>query len=260
MGNLAESIGIPALAGPYLLTVCVFIIAGLFISMMLRPDPLLVARAAQAEATGIAEPKSRRNVPLREAFTYIRSIPAASLGLTSMAIGQSVMVAVMAMTPVHLKHGGADLRIIGFVISGHITGMYIASPLVGWSVDPVRPADRSSFWVGDFAQRVHDRRYGQRARIAPAGNRFISPRAGLVVHADRRLDPAHRIDSRRRRASMQGAADLLMGISGATAGLTAGLIVGLGSFAMLNVVTVLLVVPLIVLAVRAGYQTAPASA
>ncbi len=260
MGNLAERIGIPSLAGPYLLTVCVFIIAGLIISLMLRPDPLLVARAAEAEASGIAAPKERRNVPLREAFAYIRGIPAASLGLTAMAIGQSVMVAVMSMTPVHLKHGDADLRIIGFVISGHITGMYIASPLVGWAVD--RFGRRPIIILGGVILLISFMIAG-----TASGHESLQLGVGLfllglgwsctLIGGSTLLTESIPVDDR---ASMQGAADLLMGISGATAGLTAGLIVGLGSYAMLNVVAVILVVPLILLAVRFGYGTAPATA
>ncbi|MGD9711410.1 MAG: MFS transporter [Thermomicrobiales bacterium] len=260
MGNLAERIGVPSLAGPYLLTVCVFIIAGLLISMLLRPDPLLVARGVQAEVTGIAEPAKRRNVPLREAFAYIRGIPAASLGLTSMAIGQSVMVAVMSMTPVHLKHGGADLRIIGFVISGHITGMYIASPLVGWAVD--RFGRRPIIILGGVILLISFMIAG-----TASGHESLQLGIGLfllglgwsctLIGGSTLLTESIPVDDR---ASMQGAADLLMGISGASAGLTAGLIVGLGSYAMLNVIAVLLVVPLIVLAVRFRYQQAFATA
>lgn len=260
MGNLAERIGIPSLAGPYLLTVCVFIIAGLIISLMLRPDPLLVARAVEAEVSGVTAPKERRNVPLREAFAYIRSIPAASLGLTSMAIGQSVMVAVMSMTPVHLKHGDADLRIIGFVISGHITGMYIASPLVGWAVD--RFGRRPIIILGGVILLIAFMIAG-----TASGHESLQLGVGLfllglgwsctLIGGSTLLTESLPVGDR---ASMQGAADLLMGISGATAGLTAGLIVGLGSYAMLNVVAVILVVPLILLAVRFGYRTAPATA
>ncbi len=76
----------------------------------------------------------------------MRSIPAALLGLAAMGIGQAVMSAVMSMTPVHLKHGDADLRIIGFVISGHIAGMYAASPLVG--MRPTASAAGRSFCSG----------------------------------------------------------------------------------------------------------------
>jgi MFS family permease len=46
-----------------------------------------------------------------------------------------VMVSVMAMTPVHLKHDGATLAIVGFVISLHIAGMYALSPVFGWLAD-----------------------------------------------------------------------------------------------------------------------------
>jgi len=260
MGNFAEKIGVPALAGPYLLTVCVFIIAGLIISMMLRPDPLLVARATEAGATGIVAAKDRRHVPLREAFAYIRSIPAASLGLTSMAIGQSVMVAVMSMTPVHLKHGGADLRIIGFVISGHITGMYIASPLVGWAVD--RFGRRPIIMLGGVILLVAFMISG-----TADGHESLQLGIGLfllglgwsctLIAGSTLLTESLPVEDR---ASMQGAADLLMGISGAAAGLTAGLIVGLGSYALLNIVAVILVVPLILVAVRFGYRTSPATA
>ena len=43
-GTLVEKVGIPELAGPYVLTGGVFAIAGVLITLMLRPDPLLVAR------------------------------------------------------------------------------------------------------------------------------------------------------------------------------------------------------------------------
>jgi hypothetical protein len=54
------------------------------------------------------------------------------------------------------------------------------------------------------------------------------------------------------RPNVQGTADLLMGIAGASAGLLSGLVVGLGSYAMLNVISAVLVVPLILLTLRVG--------
>ena len=39
------------------------------------------------------------------------------------------------MTPIHMKHGDAELQVIGFVISVHILGMFALSPLVGMAVD-----------------------------------------------------------------------------------------------------------------------------
>ena len=41
------------------------------------------------------------------------------------------------MTPLHMDHGGAELRLIGLVISVHVFGMYAFSPVMGWLVDRV---------------------------------------------------------------------------------------------------------------------------
>ena len=61
--------------------------------------------------------------------------PAALLGLVTVALGHAVMVSVMVMTPLHMHHGGANLRVIGLVISIHVLGMFAFSPLVGFAVD-----------------------------------------------------------------------------------------------------------------------------
>ncbi len=50
------------------------------------------------------------------------------------------------------------------------------------------------------------------------------------------------------RPRVQGAADLTMGICGALAGLSSGVIVGLASYAALNVIAAALVVALLVIA------------
>ena len=52
------------------------------------------------------------------------------------------------------------------------------------------------------------------------------------------------------RPSIQGSADLLMGMSGATAGLLAGVIVALGSYALLTVIATALVVPMLIATIR----------
>ena len=260
MGNLAERFGIPSLAGPYLLTVVVFAVAALLVSTFLRPDPLLTARAIHNEATGLAAGTRPIDRSVREGMTLITSIPAATLGLLAMVIGQAVMVAVMSMTPVHLKHGDADLRIIGFVISGHITGMYIASPLVGVISD--RIGRRPVVIAGGVILLVSFMIAG-----SASGHESLQLGVGLftlglgwsctLIAGSTLLTESIPAESR---PNIQGTADLMMGICGASAGLLAGLVVGLGSYAMLNVIAVLLVVPLITLAVRAGYQqTAPAT-
>ena len=51
----------------------------------------------------------------------------------------AVMVAVMALTPVHMQDHGSELRIIGITISLHIAGMFALSPVMGWISDRIGP-------------------------------------------------------------------------------------------------------------------------
>ena len=116
--------GLDRYTGPWLFSAVFFVAAALNTAIRLRPDPLVVAGGVTAVGTGRA--------PL-EFGTTVRVISghsAARLAVTAMVISQVTMVAVMAMTPVHLKlHGHEGLS--QYVVSLHIAGMYAFSPLVG---------------------------------------------------------------------------------------------------------------------------------
>lgn len=259
MGNLAEEVGIPRLAGPYMLTILVFVISAVMIAVMLRPDPLLAAREhlARESGRGTIGPSARSS--LREVMARITSIPPALLGLIAMAVGHAAMVAVMSMTPVHLQHGDASLQIIGFVISGHITGMYIASPLVGMASDrfgrrPVIVAGGAillaSFLISGTAT-------GHESTQLAIGLFLLGLGWSCTLIAGSTL--LTESVPMEERPNVQGTADLMMGIAGATAGLLSGVVVGFGSYALLNVITTVLVVPLIVLTIRDSARTGSAT-
>jgi MFS family permease len=57
--------------------------------------------------------------------------------ILSIALSHATMVAVMAMTPVHLVNHGASLAIVGFTISLHIAGMFALSPVFGVLADRI---------------------------------------------------------------------------------------------------------------------------
>ena len=63
--------------------------------------------------------------------------PAVRLGALVMVLTQLVMVAIMTMTPIHLRDNGHGLAAAGLVISIHIAAMYLPSPLSGWLADRV---------------------------------------------------------------------------------------------------------------------------
>jgi MFS family permease len=252
MGRLAEQVGVPRLAGPYMLTVVVFVIAAVVIATMLRPDPLDVAREHHARASGTPRVGPARHGSLSEAIALVRTIPAAMLGFVAMAIGQAVMVAVMSMTPVHLQHGEASLKIIGFVISGHITGMYIASPLVGIASDRIgrRPVIVAGGAVLLASFLIAGTATGHESIQLAIGLFLLGLGWSCTLIAGSTLltesIPAAE------RPNVQGMADLLMGMAGASAGLLSGLVVGLGSYALLNLICAVLVVPLVAATLRVG--------
>jgi MFS family permease len=128
---VGRRLGLDELVGPYLFGTALFVTGAVIVFTMLRPDPLEVA--------GGVDPSAERTRPLRQlraSYAGIRSSTDASLGLAAMAVSQAAMVAVMTMTPSHMKdHGHADLS--AFVIALHIVGMFGLAPMVGRFVERV---------------------------------------------------------------------------------------------------------------------------
>jgi hypothetical protein len=117
--------GVEKYTGPWIFSAGFFALAGLNTALRLRPDPLLVARRGA--------PASELDRPRRSIVSSIRIAaltPAGRLALASMMVSQATMVAVMAMTPVHLKLHGHE-SVSQYVVSLHIAGMFAFSP---WSV------------------------------------------------------------------------------------------------------------------------------
>jgi len=249
-GTMAEKIGVPELAGPYLLTGAVFVVAGVLISLLLRPDPLLTARAIRVAAgdAGAATAQVKRSVAAT--FAQIRSIPAALLGLVSVVVGHAVMVSIMSMTPVHLQHDGASLEVVGVIISAHITGMYVASPLVGIAVD--RYGRRPMMLIGGLILLAACAFAG-----TTTGHETVQLGLGLgllglgwsctLIAGSRLLTESVPLEDR---PAAQGTTDLLMGIAGASAALLSGVVVGVGSYGLLAIISALIVLPLVMGALR----------
>jgi predicted MFS family arabinose efflux permease len=122
--ELAATLGIYRLAGPYLVISGVLAAAAVVAWLLLRPDP-----------RELAEPDEAAAIPSREAGAP--AFPAAQLivALAALLGAQAVMVAVMTMTPLHVQHEGGSLAFIGLVISAHAVGMFAFSPLSGRLTD-----------------------------------------------------------------------------------------------------------------------------
>ncbi|MEN9823364.1 MAG: hypothetical protein RLZ04_1790 [Actinomycetota bacterium] len=129
--TVGEAVGLDEFIGPFFFASALLVVSMLIIQSRLRPDPL--------ELNGQIDPYAERTRPLRQvrmSWAVIRSSKLASLGLVAMVISQSAMVAVMTMTPSHMKdHGHTDLS--AYVIALHIAGMYAFAPFVGRFVERV---------------------------------------------------------------------------------------------------------------------------
>ena len=127
-GSVAEALGLPRLAGAYLVP-AVFVAAAAILSFaLLRPDPYDLAdpSAQHDENDGDGDP--------------IRALvrrPTVWVALVSLVAVQVTMVFVMTMTPLHMTAHGHDLAAVGLVISIHTFGMYALSPVSGRLADLV---------------------------------------------------------------------------------------------------------------------------
>jgi MFS family permease len=255
-GGVADDIGLPPLTGPFLFGLFGMLASALVIGVFLRPDPLLVAREAAVD-TGVrtAVVTGTKWSRVREVVSTRTSVAA---GIATLALAHAVMIAVMVMTPLHMHHGGAALEIIGVVISAHVLGMFAFAPLVGWASDrfgrvPVMMAGALVLFLSLFLSGT-----------SPAGaswqigwGLFL---LGLgwslcTVSSSTLLSEATPMDAR---TDVQGAADLVMGLVAAAAGVAAGLIMGSLGFEALNIFAALLVTGVVTateFARRAGTRT-----
>ena len=231
LGDLAEGLGIPPLAGPFLLAAVAYALAGVVLFAFLRPDPFLVAQRVSAALP--TEP-----VPAQEAAAETRHRPAypsgVLVGATVMVLTQIAMVAIMTMTPVQMRHHHHSLGEVGLVISLHIGAMYLPSLVTGRLVDKV---GRLQMAVAAAATLLAA---GLVAGLSPGDSMPLLTLAlvllglgwnfGLISGTALIVDSTP-VDTR---ARTQGTVDVLIAISGAGGASLSGMVVGVSSYAVLS--------------------------
>lgn len=201
--------------GPWVFSAFVLSLAFLNTATRLRPDPLVLA--------GGITPRGGQKLPsIPRALAIVTGTPKGRLALASMVVSQVTMVAVMTMTPVHMKLHGHEV-LSQYVVSLHIAGMYAFSPLVGRFAD--RRGTTPSVLVGSVllvAATVLAALSGEAAAaLFPAlwllgvGWNF-----GLIGGSSMLLESVSEVD----RVTVQGSADLMMSLCGGLAGLSSGFI------------------------------------
>jgi MFS family permease len=238
--------GLATYSGPWLVSSVFLVLAAINTAVRLRPDPLVVSG-------------SQAKVPTRMSIvTAVRLITSTGngrLALAAMVISQATMVAVMTMTPVHLKlHGNEDVS--PYVISLHIAGMFAFSPLVGKYADHYGRVN--AIFLGSVLLVVAS----ALSAVSGEGNPMLFPSLwllgigwnfGLIGGSSLLVESIG--DSVRVR--VQGTADLLMGFCGGLAGFSSGFIRRAVGFHLLSTASLVLAGVLLVYVMAGSAHTRP---
>ena len=129
-GKRFQSLGRNEFGGAFVIAGLAFAVAAVALMLLLRPDPLDIARSMNPPRTAEEEAAP---VDVRACL----SRPSVRLPVITLMVNQVVMVSIMSVTNVHLRDYGYTTGSIGTVLSGHVFGMFAPSPISGWLCDRI---------------------------------------------------------------------------------------------------------------------------
>jgi len=248
MGRFATFIGVPSLAGTFILAAAAYILAGIVILVFLRPDPLVIANALAVEKNKVES--SSQGMPSDSRPLNQKGVTA---GAVVMVLSQFVMIAIMTMTPVHMGHFGHDLNMVGLVIGIHIGAMFLPSLLTGIL------ADKIGTTLMAISSAITLLIAGLIAAFAPGDSLFVLIMAlallglgwnfGLISGTTMIVEST----SISTRAKTQGSVDVLIALSGASGGALSGMVVAHSSYATLSIaggILSILLIPVVIWSLR----------
>jgi MFS family permease len=230
--DLALRVGLPELAGPYLIPVVFVGLACIVSWQLLRPDPSNLVDESTLPHLGAGSRASVRELIRR---------PAVAAAAISLLVGMVVMVLIMTMTPLHMTSHGHGLTAVGFVISAHTFGMFALSPISGRLTDrlgtlPVIFLGSAVLAIAATLSAVAEPEGGEVLALALF---LLGWGWNLGFVAGSELLTADLAGSDRTR--VQGLVDTLIWSSAAIASLGSGIAVAAAGFASLGVMSALLV-------------------
>ena len=229
-------LGLPELAGPFVFTLAAQTLAAVVYFVGLRPDPLLLARELARDPNSAGA---------KSLGPSVDNLVVARTAIISIALSHATMVAVMAMTPVHLVNHGASLAIVGFTISLHIAGMYALAPVFGMLSD--RIGRIPTILVGQviLLASLLFTGFGSENEMAVVIGLVLLGLgwSAATVAGSTLLSESTIIE---KRAARQGISDLVMSGSGAAGGALAGVVLAFLGYNGLSFVALALVASVVV--------------
>ncbi len=228
LGHVALAVGVRALAGPFMLAAVAYLGAAVVLLTLLRPDPLLVARHLPPSSPAVLPAPGGTS-----SATGVRGM-GVPIGAAVMLLTQIAMVAIMTMTPVHMRAHDQALAAVGLVIGIHVGAMYLPSLLTGVLVDKIGRVPMA------IASGVTLLLAGITAASAPGDSLGLlilglallglgwnfGVIAGTALVVDGTLPDT--------RARTQGSIDVLVALGGAGGGAASGMIMAATSYSTLS--------------------------
>ncbi len=245
---ISDSTGLTVYASAFLIAAVCLAVAGAVVFVWLRPDPLLILQNASAAPN---VPRGGMRKQLRRILDELRTNTPARYAVLSILTAQTVMVAIMTMTPVHMADQGGSITLVGVTISLHILGMYAFSPVVGQLADRHGHQVTISAGIVVFAVSLGI------GVLKPDGTGWIITSLILLGLGWSFVNVAgsalfSTVVSDETRASSQGGVDALSNLCGATAAFAAGPLLAVSSFSFLSVLALAVLIPLTVLTALPG--------
>ena len=226
--GLGARLGLSPVGSAFLISIAGYAVAAVLVELFLRPDPLAIARRLE-RAVAVERPTARAR-RMREALGE----PRVRIAFGTLMASQLVMIGTTSTSPVYLHDHGHRVDAIGLAVAFHLGGMYVASPVSGWL------ADRFGRGVVIAAGGIVLLLALAVAGLAP-GSHGALVMLGLFLNGvgwnlafvagSALLTDALSPDER---ASIQGMADLIMGLMGALGSALGGMVLGVWGFGALN--------------------------
>ncbi|WP_258805840.1 MFS transporter [Pseudarthrobacter sp. NS4] len=259
---VGAALGLPPVAGPFVISGAGLLVATVLLFVGLRPDPLLMARelATQAESAALGLPR-QGGLPgapeqgpgtptggsLARGMRAIGASRPALLAVAAVVGAHAVMVGVMSMTPLHLQHlvegpgaahaghtaSGDVLVIIGFTISLHIAGMFALAPVMGWLTDEAGRTETIMIGFTLLITAVLVAGFGQGSTTAVAVGLVLLGMGWSAATVSGSTLLAESV-GQESRVVVQGVSDMLMGAAGAVGGAVSGLVLSWTGYLGLN--------------------------
>ncbi len=218
--SFATALGLPGVAGPFLLALATVFLA------LVASSYFHGAHPATNAAPDRPRSDSARRTPL-------------ALAAGVMVVGHLVMVALMSSVPVHTHQHGDGLGLLGVMLSAHTLGMFALAPLTGWWIDRAgaRPVVIAGLVLLLFS-----------ALLAAQAGPFLTPALFLLGYAWNLcyLGGSAQLVA----ADQESKVESFIWAVAALASATSPWLFTLGGFPLLSVISAALAVPLLVLVAR----------